>query len=322
MRRALDRLATSASTRLVVWTSARVDSSRREWIDAMAAELAAIEGGLRKLGWAIEGLPLAWSFSRWRVLRRESQIRSTQMNAQLPSTRRSSLDSFVLNAVTLVAWWVMLTLWIRTWFPDGLGRIPGEWRIGEITILAACAVGTVAALAIRRTGAAYVLAGFVAFQAVEFAFHSQYGIRVVQGGPAHFADMAAAIFGVTAAALIEHNGGDFAGGPAWSARDLFASIRNAALATRRKFGFAAHLAFALAAFAAAELGIRLVFAFLWGTTRGGWRFGHFFFDGKTNYAILGCAVLGALLGALIGRWGDRLAIPMPKRKHATENIPA
>jgi hypothetical protein len=245
-----------------------------------------------------------------------------QMNAQLPAATRSSFDSFVLNAVTLIAWWMMLGLWIRTWFPNGIGSEPGGWRVDEITILAACAVGTVAALAIRRTGAAYVLGGFVAFQAVEFAFHSQFGIRVVQGGPAHFADMAAGILSVTFAALIESRRGGFEGGPGWSAQDLSASLRNAALAARRKFGYAAHLAFALAVFAAAEVGIRVVFAFLWGMNRGGWRWRHVFLDGKTNYAILGCAVLGALLGALIGKWGDRLAIPLPSRKHAAESSSA
>jgi hypothetical protein len=322
MRNALDRLATSASTRLVLWTSARIDDSRREWIDAMAAELAAIEGGWQKLVWAIEGLPLAWSFSRWRTGRRESTMRRTLMNAQLPTTRRSLFDSLVLNAVTLVAWWMILGLWIRTWFPDGLGSKPGEWRVGDITILVACALGTVAALAIRRTGAAYVFAGCVAFGAVEFAFHSQYGIRVVQGGPAHFADMAAGILAVTLAAFIESRGGSFEDGPGWSAHDLGASLRNTGLAARKRFGYAAHLVFALAAFAAAEVGIRAVFAFLWGMNGGGWRWRNIFLDGYTNYAILGCALLGALLGAVIGKWGDGLAIPLPKRKHATENVPA
>lgn len=322
MRNALDRLATSASTRLVLWTSARVDDSRREWIDAMAAELMAIEGGWRKLGWAIEGLPLAWSFGRWRVGSRESQIRRMNMQPQRPSTRRSSFDSFVLNAVTLVAWWMMVALWIRAWFPDGLGSKPGEWRVGDITILIACALGSVAALAIRRTGAAYVFAGFVAFGAVEFAFHSQFGIGAVQGGSTHFANMAAGILGVTFAALIESGVSGFDGGSGWTARDLFASLRDAGLGARRKFGYAAHLALALAAFAAAELGIRAAFAFLWGMSGGGWRWGDVFRDGMTNYAILGCALLGALLGALIGRWGDRLAIPMPGRKHVAESSSA
>jgi hypothetical protein len=322
MRRAIDRLAASTSTRIIAWTRSRVDDSRREWLDAMAAELAAIEGGWRKLAWAIEGLPLAWSFSRWRENRRESQMRRMPMNAQLAATRRSSFDSFVLNAVTLVAWWVMLTLWIRTWFPNGLGSEPGDWRVGEITILAACALGTVAALAIRRTGAAYVLAGFVAFGAVEFAFHLQFGIRAVQGGPAHFADMTAGILGVTFAALTESRVGGFGGERAWDARKVGTSLLRAGLTIRRNLGSWAHLALGIIAFATAEAAIRLYFA-SWLQMNGlGWRWRHLFLDGKTNYAILGCAVLGAVLGALIGKWGDRLAIPMPSRKHAAESSSA
>jgi hypothetical protein len=286
MRRALNRLAEAASFRLVAWTGASVDDARREWVDGLAAELAAIDGGWRKLAWAIDGLPLVWSFGKWRERGLESLNRRMQMNSQLPGAQRSTLDSIILNAATLVAWWLMMTIWIRTQFPGGLS----DYLTGTITITVACALGALAALSIRRLGAAYVLAGFVAMQVVEFAFHSQYGIRVVQGGPAHFATMTAAIVAVTAATFVERSG----------------------------MGFARHLVAALASFAAAELGIRAVFGFLWGMTGGGWRFGHFFFDGQTNYAILGCAILGAVLGALIGKWGDRLAIRFPNRKRPAE----
>jgi hypothetical protein len=319
MLRALDHMAASASTRIVAWTYSRVDESRREWIDAMDAELTEIKGGWRKLAWAIAGLPLTWSFSRWSVSRRESLMRRMQMNAQLPATRRSSFDSFVLNAVTLVAWWVMLTLWIRTWFPEGLGSKPGDWRVGEITILAACALGTVAALAIRRTGAAYVLAGFVAFGAVEFAFHLQFGIRAVQGGPAHFADMTAGILGVTFAALTESRVGGFGGERVWDARKVGTSLLRAGLTIRRNLGSWAHLALGIIAFATAEAAIRLYFA-SWLKMNGlGWRWRHLFLDGKTNYAILCCALFGAALGMVIARWGNRLAIPLPSRKQVAQS---
>lgn len=289
MRRTLDRFAEAASLRLVAWTGARVDDARREWVDGMAAELAAIESGWRKLVWAIDGLPLVWAFGKWRARGRESLSRRTQMNSQLPATQRSMLNAFVLNAVSLVVWWIFVFVWIRSQFPDGMT----DWRVSALTVVWAGLLGVLAALSIRRLGAACVLAGFAAFQAVEFAFHSQYGIRVVQGGPAHIADLAAAILAVTAATLVE----------------------------RRGKGIAAHLGAALASFAAAELGIRTVFGFLWRMTGGGWRFGHFFFDSQTNYAIFGCAILGAVLGALIGKWGGIFTIRWPTRLTADRSSP-
>ncbi len=289
MSRALNQLAEAASFRLVAWTSARVDDARREWVDGLAAELPAIEGGWRKLWWAIDGLPLVWSFGKWRERRSRALNRRTQMNSQLPNTRRAMLDSFVLNAATLVAWWLLMTLWIRTQFPHGLN----DWRVGTITITLACSLGAVAALSIRRLGAAYVLAGSAAMGMVEFSFHSLYGNRVVQGGPAHFATMAAAILAVTAAAFVERSG--------------------------KKIGM--HLVAALASFAVAEIGIRAVFGILWAMTGGPWRFRHFFFDSQTNFAIFGCAILGAGIGALIGKWGGIFTLRWPTRLTADRSSP-
>ena len=243
MRRALDRLADSVATRLVDWTCSRVDESRREWTGALSAELAAIDGGWNKLAWAIGGLPLAWLFRR----SPEAQLESTHiardpMGDQLPAVPRSSFDSFVLNVVSLVAWWMLLGLWIRTRFPDGFPGGRSEWRIGEVTILAGCLLGAFAAIAIRRTGAADVLAGFVAFGAVEFAFHLQFGIRAVQGGPAHFADMTAGILGVTFAALTENRVGGFGGERVWDARNVGTSLLRAGFTIHRNLGSWAHLA--------------------------------------------------------------------------------
>ncbi len=58
----LENAAEYASTRISMWLASRVDPSRREWIDAMRAELDVIEGGWRKLTWVIGGVSLA---RRW-----------------------------------------------------------------------------------------------------------------------------------------------------------------------------------------------------------------------------------------------------------------
>ena len=65
MRRAFDRAAASAAERIIGWIAERVDPSHRRWIEAMGAELHAIDGGWRKLVWVSGALRLAWSLS-WR----------------------------------------------------------------------------------------------------------------------------------------------------------------------------------------------------------------------------------------------------------------
>lgn len=230
------------------------------------------------------------------------------MNLQVPETPRSSFDSFVLNVAALVAWWMLLVLAIYTVFPHGfpLG-IRGAF-VGETTILIACILGTLGTLAIRRNGAAYVLAGFAAYGAVELCFHLRFGIRVVQGGPAHFADMTAGILAVTFSALAERYATSVVDKPVWNARAIGASAFRAGVAVRRGMGYRGHVVLGLVAFAVSEVSIRIVYGWIWYLSGFGLRLHHLFPDGKTNYAILACASLGAALGALVGKWGDRLSI--------------
>jgi hypothetical protein len=304
-----DRLATAASMQLVAWTCSRVDESRREWADAMASELSTIEGGWRKLRWAIDGLPLAWAFAKPSRVVHELESRSTTMTQQQSSTWRSVADSFILNVATLVGWWLAMTLVIRTAFPKGLTA-----GTGEPTIIAACIVGLVAAVAFRRIGAAYVFAGSVAWITIEAVFHMMRGDQVVQGGPAHFGDLIAGILAATFAALIENRRDDFAGGLPWSVRSPIAPLLNAGLAARRKLGYAAHVLFAFAIFVFTEIVIRTAYGFFWLKYTGVYRWRHIFLDGLTNYAILYCALAGAGLGILIAIWGDELEIPLARRK--------
>lgn len=64
MRGVLDGWAAAVAMRLVGWLDESVDESRRDWIAALAAETDEIDSGWGKLRWAINGLPLAWSFRR------------------------------------------------------------------------------------------------------------------------------------------------------------------------------------------------------------------------------------------------------------------
>jgi hypothetical protein len=66
MRRPFDRVAASASERIINWIAKRVDPAHKQWVEAMHAELYAIEGGWRKLTWVLGGVRLAWSLGRKR----------------------------------------------------------------------------------------------------------------------------------------------------------------------------------------------------------------------------------------------------------------
>ena len=60
MRAALDRLAKAAARRLLAWVARRVDSTQQTWLEALRAELDAIDGGIAQLVWAVGGLRLIW----------------------------------------------------------------------------------------------------------------------------------------------------------------------------------------------------------------------------------------------------------------------
>lgn len=307
MIRSLDDVAASASGRIVAWTCSRVDASRREWVEGMASELEAIEGGWRKLRWAIEGLPLAWALAKPGSAMDELQSRRPTMSGQQQGPWRPVVDSFVLNVAMLIGWWLALTMVIRATFPKGLTDS------GEVVILGALVVGLIASLAFRRLGAAYVFAGLIAYAAIEAVYHSMGGIRVVQGAAAHFGNMLAGILAATFAALIENRRDEFAGGIAWSARNPIAPLLNAGLAARRKLGYASHLIFALSVFVFTQVVIRTLFGLLWMQPTGTFHWRHIFNDGMTNYAMLFCAIVCAGLGVLVASWGDRLAIPLRGR---------
>jgi hypothetical protein len=57
---ALDRIATLAALRLLAWVGKHIDPAQQLWLDALRAELDAIDGGIARLVWAVGGLRLIW----------------------------------------------------------------------------------------------------------------------------------------------------------------------------------------------------------------------------------------------------------------------
>lgn len=55
-----DRIATQAALRLLAWVGEHIDPAQQLWLDALRAELDAIDGSITRLVWAVGGLRLVW----------------------------------------------------------------------------------------------------------------------------------------------------------------------------------------------------------------------------------------------------------------------
>src|SRR5487761_1048372 len=58
--KAVDRAAAAAAQGLLSWSAKRLGPPRREWIEAVRAELDVIDGGAAQLWWAVGGLRSIW----------------------------------------------------------------------------------------------------------------------------------------------------------------------------------------------------------------------------------------------------------------------
>jgi len=74
VRDIIDRVCAAAARGVLVWAAARLDPTRRPWIEAVRAELDLIEGGVAQLTWAVGGLRLVWSERRIRGM---GKVRTT-----------------------------------------------------------------------------------------------------------------------------------------------------------------------------------------------------------------------------------------------------
>lgn len=101
------------------------------------------------------------------------------------------------NGLALIAFGVTAFTFIQV-----TQHVSAGWRATELAQLSACAIGVLLALRLRAHVAALFLAGQVAFTVSEFAMHSAYSIRAVQGAPTHFAVMIAATLGALLGAIL------------------------------------------------------------------------------------------------------------------------
>jgi hypothetical protein len=60
IRAKLDRIATLAALRLLAWVARRIEPEQQLWLEALRAELDAIDGGIARFLWAAGGLRLVW----------------------------------------------------------------------------------------------------------------------------------------------------------------------------------------------------------------------------------------------------------------------
>lgn len=103
----------------------------------------------------------------------------------------------VRNVLVLAAFWL-----ISFGLMQIAQRLFTAWQAAEIAQILGCGAGVFLAMRLRAPVAALLLAGQAAFSLSEFAMHSTYSIRAVQGAPTHFAVMIAATLGVVFGALL------------------------------------------------------------------------------------------------------------------------
>lgn len=130
MRGALDGWAAVVAMRLVGWLDGSVDESRRGWVAALAAETDDIDSGWGKLRWAINGLPLAWSFRR-PPGPRVAGVWSTPVNPRLLivalNRNKTALVSYTTTAclVGIVAVLVIFVMPVfQSWMASGRLSLP------------------------------------------------------------------------------------------------------------------------------------------------------------------------------------------------------
>src|SRR5262249_27002361 len=71
-----------------------------------------------------------------------------------------------------------------------------DWVLNELVIGFSCLIGAAVAIGLRMSLLAWTLIGFVGMSVAEFSMHTTFGIKSVQGGPAHFTVLGAGLLAV------------------------------------------------------------------------------------------------------------------------------
>ena len=106
--------------------------------------------------------------------------------------RPYGLRSLAMDAAVLALFWLLGFALVQA-----AQRLTNPWPAGDIGLLIAAAVSLGIAVRLRAMVAALLTAGFAAFTLAEISIHALFGIRAAQGGPTHFAVLAAALIGVS-----------------------------------------------------------------------------------------------------------------------------
>jgi hypothetical protein len=112
-------------------------------------------------------------------------------------TRPYGLKTLALDGVVLALFWLLAFALVQA-----AERLTNPWPAAEIGEVIAAAVALGVAIRLRAGIAAFLTACFAAFSLAEIAIHAIFGIRSAQGGPVHFAVLAAAFIGVALGSFV------------------------------------------------------------------------------------------------------------------------
>jgi hypothetical protein len=101
------------------------------------------------------------------------------------------LNVVAYSTAGFIAWWLCLGVVMRVVAATG-----PNWAVSEIVMGLGMLGGAAVAVALRMSLLAWFLAACVGYSASELTLHAIFGIKSVQGGPAHFTILGAALLAV------------------------------------------------------------------------------------------------------------------------------
>ena len=283
------RIADVLARRLLTWLHRRVEPRSREWLDALTAESECAEDGWQRLRWALGGVPLACTIYKRR-----------QMNEPARGTMRALIVPSVANIAAIAGWFAVIIpathltahfLGCHLVFGNQPGGCSEHPFVFATIAIYSGVLGVIIALALRARFAAYWWAVVSVLNTAGSVWYLRSGIAdVPRYGATQLAMLMAATFGVVLTAIMRetswteteqgpmHHAGDTAGAPAFP------------LSRHR---ITAYLVSGTISFAMADSLVRM-------------RDRHLVADNVNHYAVLGSAMLAAIVAGLIRLHASRL----------------
>jgi hypothetical protein len=283
----LRRFADALARQILNWLHRRVDPGSREWLDALIAESECADGSWQRLRWTLGGVPLVWTINT--RSRRDEAGRGTM---------HALIGTGVANIVAIAGWYAVIIAGTyaaarlfdcQLVFSNQLGGCQEHpFAFGAIAVGGAL-LGVIIALTMRARFAAYWWAVFAVFNTVGAVWYLSSGIvDFPRYGATQSAMLMAATFGVVLAAMVRHVRRADVDAPLQSSGVGAAAPASLLSADR----ITAHLAAGTISFVLADSVIRAR-----GLQSGA--------DNVNHFAILGSAMIAAMLAGLIGRYGSR-----------------